>query len=88
MSPAHRESTRAFLNEIGTPHDAPARRMLERTSFGFDLDHPLRVDNCEVCGAIDWRDCCCDPCAPRSAPTPQAVNQSRALRLLRAEVGR
>ncbi|MEI9951636.1 MAG: hypothetical protein WDO74_22315 [Pseudomonadota bacterium] len=88
MMPALRESVRAFLDEIDTPHNAPARRMLERSSLAYDLDHPLRLDNCERCGAIDWRDCCCDPCAPRTAPTPQAVNQSRALRLLRAEVSR
>ncbi|MGC4088409.1 MAG: hypothetical protein QM756_11035 [Polyangiaceae bacterium] len=27
----------------------------------FDLENPLRVDNCELCGAVHWRDCVCDP---------------------------
>ena len=87
MNAALRECARAFMNEIGTPHDAPARRMLERSSFAFDLENPLRVDNCEVCGAIHWRDCCCDPCAQRAAPTPAAIERSRALRLVRVECG-
>jgi hypothetical protein len=86
MSPALREGARAFFNEIGTPHDAPARRMLERSSFGFDLENPLRVDNCEICGAVCWRDCVCNPNTPRSAPTPEAVERARALRLMRAEL--
>ena len=86
MNAALRESTRAFLNEIQTPHDAPARRRLERSSFAHDLDNPLRCDDCEQCGAIHWRDCVCDPCAPRTAPTPQAVQRSRDLRLVRAEI--
>ena len=86
MKPAIRESVRAFLNETRTPDDAPARRLLERTSLVHDLDHRLRVDDCEQCGAIHWRDCVCDPSAPRRAPTPDQVEQARVLRLMRTEL--
>jgi hypothetical protein len=85
---AQRESLRIKLDQAGTPDDAPARRMLARADpvFAYDLDHRLRVDNCEVCGAIHWRDCVCDPSAPRAAPTPAQIDRSRALRLVRAEL--
>jgi hypothetical protein len=85
MNPAVRECARVFLDEIGTPHDAPARRMLERSSFAFDLENPLRLDNCDARGAIHWRDYCCDPSAQRATPSPAAVERSRTLRLVRAE---
>lgn len=86
MSPARRASARAFLDEIGAPEHALARKLIAQPTFAFDLDNPLRLDNCEVCGAIHWRDCVCDLSAPRSAPTPRAVERARSLRLVRAEL--
>lgn len=50
-----------------------------------DLDTPLRVDDCERCGAIHWRDCVCDPSRPRFVPTPKQVEESRDERLTKAE---
>ena len=85
MNAALREGARAFFNEIGTPHDAPARRMLERSSFTFDLENPLRVDNCEQCGAIHWRDCCCDP-SSQSEPSSTKAHEARRARLMRHEL--
>lgn len=56
----------------------------------YDLDNPLRVDNCDGCGAIHWRDCVCSPTEERAvpSPTPAAVEASRRERLTRAERGR
>jgi len=88
MIPAKRERLRITLDLAGVPDDAPARRMIARPVFEEDLDHPLRLDDCERCGAVDWRDCVCDPCAPRTAPTPTAIQRSRALRLVRAELAK
>ena len=53
----------------------------------FDLDHPLRVDNCDGCGAIHWRDCVCSPTEERAlpSPTPAAVEAARDARATRAE---
>jgi hypothetical protein len=51
----------------------------------FDLDNPLRFDDCERCGAIDWRDCICDPRRPNRQPTPAEIERKRQSRLARAE---
>lgn len=50
----------------------------------FDLDHPLRVDDCEVCGAVHWRDCTCTP-GVRREPTAEEVEFAREERLSRLE---
>jgi hypothetical protein len=55
---------------------------------GYDLDNPLRVDNCDRCGAIHWRDCRCDPTHPRTPPTPEQIEAARRERLARAERAR
>ena len=52
---------------------------------GYDFDNPLRVDDCERCGAIDWRDCICDPSRPNRQPTAAEIEAARARRLTRAE---
>jgi hypothetical protein len=53
----------------------------------FDLDNPLRVDDCEACGAISWRDCTCVPGA-RRAPTEAEIEAAREERLSRLERSR
>lgn len=30
------------------------------TTFGYDLDHPLRIDDCKACG-FGWESCVCTP---------------------------
>jgi hypothetical protein len=52
---------------------------------GFDLDNPLRVDDCEVCGAIHWRDCVCSPGSARREPTDLEIELARDGRLSRPE---
>jgi hypothetical protein len=52
---------------------------------GFDLENPLRVDNCEQCGAIHWRDCVCDPTRPLRQPTEAELEVGREERLSRLE---
>jgi len=86
VSPVRREALRLVLDQAGVPEDALARKMIARPVFAFDLDNPLRLDDCEVCGAVDWRDCACDPTTPRASPTPAAVERSRASRLVQAEL--
>jgi hypothetical protein len=73
MSPARRESLRSLFDETGTPDHALGRKL-------------LRLDNCQACGAIHWRDCCCESTELRAEPTPVAVERSRGLRLVRAEL--
>jgi hypothetical protein len=51
----------------------------------YDLDQPLRVDDCVRCGAIDWRDCSCDPSRPNRQPTPAELEAARQARLTRTE---
>lgn len=51
----------------------------------YDLDHPLRVDCCDVCGAADWRSCVCLASLPRRQPTPAELERAREARLTRAE---
>jgi hypothetical protein len=53
--------------------------------MGVDLDHPLPIDDCPRCGAVHWRDCCCDPRRPQRVPTPDEVEAARRERLTRAE---
>ena len=56
------------------------------TTDGDDLDHSLRLDNCEACGAIDWKDCVCSPDArAHRTPTAAELERSRAERLSQAE---
>jgi len=86
MSPARRESLRIVLDQARVPDDALVRKMIARPVFAFDLENPLRLDDCEVCGAVHWRDCTCDPTAQRASPTPAAVERSRASRLVQAEL--
>jgi len=50
------------------------------------LDNPMRVDGCDLCDAVDWRDCCCDPTRPRRLPTEAEIEQARRARLSRAEL--
>lgn len=50
-----------------------------------DLDHRLRIDDCDHCGAIHWRDCVCDPRRPRHVPTADEIERARRARLTRAE---
>ena len=52
---------------------------------GYDLDTPLRVDDCPRCLAVHWRDCICDPDNPRRVPTDAEVEAAREQRLTRAE---
>jgi hypothetical protein len=56
--------------------------------MGVDLDSPLRVDDCERCGAVDWRDCVCDASRPHRQPTPDELELAREERLSLAERGR
>jgi hypothetical protein len=51
-----------------------------------DLDNPLRVDNCEMCGAVHWADCVCSPESPHRVPTDQEIEAARKARLVRAEL--
>lgn len=53
----------------------------------FDLYNPLRVDHCEVCGAVHWRDCVCVPGARRE-PTAEELEAAREERLSRLERSR
>ena len=62
-------------------------RCAARPVFEYDLDNPLRIDNCETCGALNWRECVCDPSAPRPKPTLEQIERSRDARLSRAERG-
>jgi hypothetical protein len=55
---------------------------------GEDLDNPLRVDDCEECGAVHWRDCVCDPSRPRRRPSLAELDAARRERLTRSERGR
>ncbi|MEO8905515.1 MAG: hypothetical protein ABI488_23610 [Polyangiaceae bacterium] len=87
MKPAERESVRAVLDQTRTPDNALARRLLARPVFEFDLDNPLRVDDCERCGSVHWRDCICDPSLQRGTPTDAEIEKGRAERLTRAERG-
>lgn len=50
-----------------------------------DLDSPLRVDDCERCGAIHWRDCVCTPARTRPAPSAAELELAREERLSRHE---
>jgi hypothetical protein len=52
---------------------------------GFDLENPLRVDNCEQCGAVHWRDCICSPDRPFRQPTQAELEAGREERLARPE---
>jgi hypothetical protein len=51
----------------------------------FDLDNPLRVDDCQRCGATHWRDCICDSRYPNRQPTAAEIETARQARLTRAE---
>ena len=51
----------------------------------YDLVNPLRVDNCEQCGAIHWADCTCVPGATRREPTAAELEAGREERLSRLE---
>ena len=51
----------------------------------IDLNNPLRVDDCDVCGAIHWRDCVCDPTRPFRQPTEAEIEAGREERLSRLE---
>ncbi len=53
----------------------------------YDLENPLRVDCCDVCDAVNWRECVCDPSRPRHKPTDAELERSRRARLTRAELG-
>ncbi len=55
------------------------------TTFAYDLDNPLKVDDCERCGAIDWRACICDSSRPNRQPTAAEIERARTERLTRAE---
>lgn len=85
MSPADRETVRLVLDQANTPQDALARRILARPVFEYELDNPLRVDDCEICGAIHWRDCVCQPGAPVADPPLDRLERARDERLTRAE---
>jgi hypothetical protein len=61
MSPADRESVRLVLDQADTPEDALARKIIARPVFEFDLKNPLEIDNCDMCGAPNWRECACVP---------------------------
>jgi hypothetical protein len=50
----------------------------------LDFDNPLRVDDCDVCGAVHWRDCVCVPGARRE-PTAEELEFAREERLSRLE---
>jgi hypothetical protein len=52
---------------------------------GYDLDNPLRLDNCDRCDAVYWRDCICDSSRPNHQPTAAEIERSRQQRLTRAE---
>ena len=52
---------------------------------GEDLDHPLPLDGCERCGAIDWVDCICSAARPFRQPTSAEIEAAREARLTRAE---
>jgi hypothetical protein len=54
---------------------------------GHDLDHPLRLDNCQKCGVVHWRDCVCTP-GVRREPTAEEIETGREERLSLAERGR
>jgi formylglycine-generating enzyme required for sulfatase activity len=53
---------------------------------GYDLDNPLRVDCCDVCDAVNWRECICDPTRPRRKPTEAELERARRARLTRSEL--
>jgi len=50
----------------------------------FDLDNPLRLDDCPQCGAVHWRDCVCVP-AVREVPNESEIEAARDSRLSCAE---
>jgi hypothetical protein len=50
-----------------------------------DLDEPLRFDDCQACGAIDWADCICSPDRPFRQPTQAELERARQERLVAAE---
>ena len=51
-----------------------------------DLDQRLSVDDCEMCGAVDWKDCVCVPAPQRRAPTAVEIERGRSSRLSRREI--
>lgn len=53
---------------------------------GYDLDHPLKLDSCDRCGAANWRECMCDCSRPYRQPTPAELESARRTRLTRAEL--
>jgi hypothetical protein len=58
---------------------------------GYDLDHPLALDCCDGCGAIDWKDCVCYPTTRsrvQRALTAAELELGREERLALAERGR
>lgn len=82
MSPAARTRLQLELDQARTPADAPARKLV---ALACGFESPLRTDDCERCGAIDWRDCVCDPARPYRTPTPAEIERAREARLTRAE---
>ncbi|MEO7033100.1 MAG: hypothetical protein ABI548_04615 [Polyangiaceae bacterium] len=52
----------------------------------YDLDNPLRVDNCDRCGALNWRECICDSSRPFRQPTQIEIERARDERLTLAEL--
>jgi hypothetical protein len=51
---------------------------------GFDLDHPLNVDECLRCGFVGF-ECICDPSRPARQPTAFEIERARQSRLTKSE---
>jgi hypothetical protein len=49
-----------------------------------DLDHPLALDDCDLCG-LSWP-CLCDASRPKRRPTAAECERARQARLSRAEL--
>lgn len=54
------------------------------TTLGYDLDHPLPLAECDLCG-LSWP-CLCDPSRPNRRPTEAELDRARQTRLTRSEI--
>lgn len=65
---------------VGLPRvSVPGSGQAFVTMLGYDIDHPLAVDECLVCGFIGF-DCICDPARPHRRPTPPEIEEARQRR--------
>lgn len=54
------------------------------TMLSYDLDNPLALDFCDLCG-LSWP-CLCDASRPNRRPTVAELERARQARLTRAEL--